>query len=447
MKKTTILSLCLALGAQFGFAQSEKGDALMREGKYAEAKAIFGQAITLKPNDDMAYVKRGEAELGGDEFADALEDFDKAIELNSKNGLAFFRRAQLMQTLERGDDCLADVGKAIEIDPKAEYHYYRGSLFLSSMLNEQAIQDFNSAIAKGYTGADIYYNRAVAYFQDNRINEARLDCDKTIGMKPDWSDPYVMRSQLKLTDMDLDGSCSDAKRALDILKQPFNDTLLFYCNNRGYNTYIILGSEFEQKQLFESAAKAYGKALEAKPDSAEVYVSRGAMYQNLKQYDKAKADYTMAEQKGVKTDLLYYNWGLMSLQQEDYAKAKYCFDKVLVKQPLPNVYFQRGYCSKKMGKMDDALADFNKAIQLDSAQYAAFAHRAFIHYGKKQYKEGKADAMASLNVFPDYAYGLLMLGQGKVYLKETDYCEDFKKAAETGFDEAVEAVKQYCTPK
>jgi tetratricopeptide (TPR) repeat protein len=266
-------------------------------------------------------------------------------------------------------------------------------------------------------------------------------------MKPEWAEPYVMRSQIKLTDMDLDGSCTDAKRALDILKQPFNDTLLFYCNNRSYNTYIILGAEFEQKQLFESAAKAYGKALESKPDSIEVYVSRGAMYQNLKMYDKAKADYAMAEQKGVKSDLLYYNWGLMSLQQDDFAKAKYCFDKVLLKQPLPSVYFQRGFCSKKLGKMDDAVADFNKAIQLDSTQYAAFAHRAFIHYSNKKYKEGRADAAASLEIFPDYAYGLLMLGQGKYFLKEQGFCEDFAKAAEAGLEEGKQAIKDYCAPK
>jgi tetratricopeptide (TPR) repeat protein len=116
----------------------------------------------------------------------------------------------------------------------------------------------------------------------------------------------------------------------------------------------------------------------------------------------------------------------------------------LLKQPLPAVYFQRGFCSKKLGKMDAAIADFNKAIQLDSTQYAAFAHRAFIHYDNKKYKEGKADATAALAIFPDYAYGLLMLGQGKYFLKEQGFCEDFAKAAEAGLEEAKQAIKDYC---
>ncbi len=132
---------------------------------------------------------------------------------------------------------------------------------------------------------------------------------------------------------------------------------------------------------------------------------------------------------------------------DDFAKAKYCFDKVLIKQPLPSVYFQRGYCSKKLGKMDDAVADFNKAIELDSSQYAALAHRAFIQISKKDYKKGKADAEASLAIFPDYAYGLLMLGQAKYFLKEQGFCDDFTKASESGLEEAVQAVKEYCTPK
>ena len=64
MKKNTFLTLALLAGCHILSAQTEKGDALMKEGKFAEAKQAFAQAITLKPNDDAAYVKRGEAAFG-----------------------------------------------------------------------------------------------------------------------------------------------------------------------------------------------------------------------------------------------------------------------------------------------------------------------------------------------------------------------------------------------
>ena len=257
-----------------------------------------------------------------------------------------------------------------------------------------------------------------------------------------------MRSQLKLTDLDLDGACADAKKGLTLLKQPYNDTLLFYCNHRDYPTYFTLGIEFEQKQLFEAAAKAYSKCLDLRPDSAQMYVSRGAMYQNLRMYDKAEADYLKAESKGIKNELLYYNWALMKLVQEDYKKAFDNFDKVVKFTPKESqtaaLYFQRGYCASKLANYDLAMSDYTSAIKMDSAQYAAFGHRSYLKFVKKQYADAKADAQKSLDIYPDYAYGHLMRGKIRHEMKEPEACEELQLAHDGGSPEAAALLKEIC---
>ena len=443
MKKIALIAFLGSLMTT-AFAQTDQADALIKEGKYSEALPLLEKAIAAKPNDDMAYTKLAEANLGLDLYATAMESLDKAIDLNPKNAQAYYRRAQLMQFLERADDCLKDISEAIKIDPKPEFFYYRGSLFLAASLNEQAIGDFTDAIGKGMEKADVYHNRSIASLQAGRVADATADCEKAIQLDPQWAEPYAMHAQLRLISLDLDGACADGKKSLDLLKQPLNDTLLFYCNHRDYGTYMMLGVEFEQKEFFEAAAKAYGKALQAAPDSVQLYVSRGAMYQNLKQYDKAEADYKTAEAKGVTNELLYYNWGLMRLFQENYAGAKTCFDKVLLTQTSPNLYFQRGYCSKKIGKLDEAYTDFSKAIELDSAQYAAYGHRAYIEISRKNFAQAKADAEQSIALYPEYGYGYLMRGQAKYYLKEEGACADFKQADEMEVIEAKDAIKTFC---
>ncbi|MEY4926263.1 MAG: hypothetical protein RI894_699 [Bacteroidota bacterium] len=452
MKKNLLFAtsvLFWGLSVSLAFAQIDKGDIAMKANKYDEAYIAFGNAVKANPKDDVALLKFGEAALATDQYSDAMEALDRAIELNPKNAMAYYRHAQLSQVLERNDDCLKDLTSAIENDgTKPEFYLFRASIFLGASLNDQAIADFNSAIAKGVNKPEVYYNRAIAYYQAGKLQEARKDCDQAIQMDPNSAEQYIMRSQLRLTDFDLDGSCADGKKGLELMKQPFNDTLMPYCNNRTYNTYMQLAVEFEQKQLFEAAAKGYSKALQVAPDSFQVYVSRGAMYQNLQQYDKAEADYKLAEQKGIKNELLFYNWGLMKLLLKDYAKAKTCFDKVIEKVPneagIANIYFQRGFCKKNSDDLSGALADFNTAIQKDTAQYAAYAHRAYIEIAKKEFAKAKADAEKSIQIFPDYAYGFLMRAQSKVALKETDFCDDFTRAHDLGAEEAEEAKKLYC---
>ncbi len=452
MKKNFLLFTNLlfwGLCATQSFAQVDKGDAAMKAQKYDEALVAYGTALSANPKDDAVLVKFGEAAIGNDRYSDAMEALDKAIEVNPKNALAYYRRAQLSQVLERNEDCMKDLTSAIENDgTKPDYYLFRGSIFMAAGLNDQAVSDFTNAITKGANRSEVYYNRAIASFQGGRLTEARTDCDKSIQMSPDAAEPYILRSQLRLSDFDLDGACADGRKSLEIMKQPWNDTIMPYCNKRDYNTYMQLAVEFEQKQMFDAAAKGYSKALQAAPDSANVYVSRGAMYQNLQQYDKADADYKMAEQKGVKNELLFYNWGLMKLLVKDYPKAKACFDKVIEKVPneagIANIYFQRGYCKKNIGDLKGALVDFDIAIQKDTAQYAAYAHRAYCEIAKKEFVKAKADAEKSISLFSDYAYGFLMRGQAKVSLKETDYCEDFTRAQDLGADEAEEAKKLYC---
>lgn len=447
--KSFFLAALTLVSLTTAFAQVEKGDAAMKTGKYDEAFTAYAAALKTAPKDDALLVKFGEAALATDQFADAMDALDRAVEVNPKNATAYFRRAQLSQVLERNEDCLKDLNSAIENDAtKPEFYLFRASIFLGAGLNDQSISDFTSAIAKGANKPEVYYNRAIAAFQAGKIADARKDCDQAIQMDPVAAEPYIMRSQLRLTDLDLDGSCADGKKGLELMKQPFNDTLMPYCNKRDYNTYMQLAVEFEQKQLFEAAAKGYSKALQVAPDSFQVYVSRGAMYQNMQQYEKAEADYALADKRGVKNELLYYNWGLMKLLLKDYAKAKICFDKVIERIPneagIANVYFQRGFCKKNTDDLNGALADFNTAIQKDTAQYAAFAHRAYVEIAKKDYAKAKADAEKSIALYADYAYGYLMRAQAKVALKETDYCADFMRAQDLGAEEAEEAKKLYC---
>jgi tetratricopeptide (TPR) repeat protein len=433
---------CIAAGS---FAQPEI-DALLKEAKFMEAIPKLDAAITAAPQNDALYTKRGQAKLATELYSDALEDLDKATELNPKNADAFFFRAQLMQALEKAPECLENINRAIELNPTGEFHFYRANVYILGNMPDMAIKDMDVAINKGYNDATVYYQRSSLNLMLNKQQEATADVEKALQLSPKFVEAFLLRSQIKLIGLDLNGSCADIKQAMTLQNQPYKDSVTFYClQPNSYETYVQLGRELEQKQFFKSAGMAYSKALELKPDSIYMYLSRGAMHQNLQEYDKAEKDYAMAEKKGIKNSRLYYNWANLYLSQNEYKKAKKYLDKVLEFEPnAPNVLIERGYCQKEEKDFKAAIKDFTQAITLDSANYIPLGLRAGAHLEEKDYKNAIADAEAAVKIFPEYPYAYYVRGMARMALKEPDYCNDLKTAEGLGSAEATETIKKNC---
>ena len=71
---------------------TDKGYAKEREGQYAQAIALYNQAIKQNPKDPEAYFRRGNVNLLRHEYDGAIEDFSKTILSKPKNSSAFINR-------------------------------------------------------------------------------------------------------------------------------------------------------------------------------------------------------------------------------------------------------------------------------------------------------------------------------------------------------------------
>ncbi len=217
---------------------------------------------------------------------------------------------------------------------------------------KQAIKYFSKAIEYNPNDASLYNNRGLAYYNLEQYNKAIADYTKAIEIKPNFADAYY---------------------------------------NRGL-AYLKKGTSYNVEPL-KKAISDFTKAIELKPDFVDAYYNRALAYtkqihyhhkyktippkfpsEEMDYYNKALLDYYKVLDLDPSYILayqgmgnLFYRHGDWDLATKAYNKALAHKDEILKKvgeEGLAGVYTSRGRNYLAAGKLEEAISDFTKAIEL-----------------------------------------------------------------------------------
>jgi tetratricopeptide (TPR) repeat protein len=147
-----------------------------------------------------------------------------------------------------------------------------------------------------------------------------------------------------------------------------------------YDCYYNIGFAYAQKKDYEKSEEAFKKAIELKSDYVEAYNGLATIYNAQKKFDEAQA----ASQKaaslaaagggatGGGVDALY-NQGVIAWNAGKAEDAKKAFEEALKADPKhANSHYQLAMCLINMGKIPEAVTEFESYVQLaPDGQYAA----------------------------------------------------------------------------
>ncbi|MEO8097690.1 MAG: tetratricopeptide repeat protein [Acidobacteriota bacterium] len=125
---------------------------------------------------------------------------------------------------------------------------------------------------------------------------------------------------------------------------------------------------------YEHAVELFTEALSIDPASWNAYYQRAGARVSLNAFQDALADFQTALQ--IKPDLLEARTGLAAVYSAkgDYRRAIDELTKTIDAKPSVDAYYHRGEAYARMGRHDDAIADFNWLIdKLRSAPYVYLA--------------------------------------------------------------------------
>jgi len=209
--------------------------------------------------------------------------------------------------------------------------------------------------------------------------------------------------------------------------------------------YFQKGNSLFQQSNFTDAIVQFDKAINQNPNYTEAYGDRGASKANLGQYEGAITDYKKAGELGLKTSILYSNWGYAYYQLKQPDKALTYLEKAIEIDPNNgSAYRWRGDIKYDKNDNKGAEQEYTRAISLNPNASNYFV-RGLAFYYLKDYKKAIADMDKAIQLNPNAAQYYFDRGDAKDMINDFDgACIDWQTAKDKGYNVSDYKIKR-CT--
>jgi len=320
MKKRVFLMATIILVAVNAFGQNARksykaGTEFVENLKYDDAIVQFSSAIGLEPSNPDYYYARGQAYEKLSKFADAKADFEKSLVFAPKSVDAMISLGEVCNKMGNYEESLRLLNRASALDRRNSRVYSGKVIALTNLKRyDQALQASDTAIIIKDTPME-FYRRGMIYrglnndvlgekefrksiSKDKKLAEPRIaladllissntkeameQCNEVIKYNDRNTDAYLTRSKVYKKSLDYPSAINDISKI--ILIDPDNP-LFFFERGKCYQ-------EFNQHtNAINDFSKAISLNFASKKEDPDIYYARAKSYEEIIDYDKARADY------------------------------------------------------------------------------------------------------------------------------------------------------------
>lgn len=340
----------------------------------AKAIRLIDNMIEEQPDDLLLYIKRGNLRLLTGNIDGALQDAMYVLKRDRNN--------------YKGYELLADTYEKIgQFDKTIEY------LQKMNMLQPDNV--------------GVTFDLAVAYRNANQLDKSKAILDKLIERAPKKATFYVSRAMISILKRDLKAAKKDYDKA--IAAEPQN-----------YMVYRDRGALYKNTASpdlaavdFKTALTLLDKEIEKNPQDALLYITRAEIFELSGDKQAMLAEYENYLRQWPVNYTVLGKIGQERASLKQYPLAIEAFTTLIENFPGDaSAYFHRALAFQESGKLQDALRDFNGAIQYEKNNYLYYYLRADL-------KEKMRDNAGFLNDL-NRAYLLLKEKQKKTPLNEQE---------------------------
>jgi|WetSurSiteA1Bulk_404760.scaffolds.fasta_scaffold02112_3 tetratricopeptide (TPR) repeat protein len=294
----------------------------------------------------------------------------------------------------------------------AKQFYKTGLTFVKAGNHQDAIDQFTKALDLDPEYVDAYIERARSYEANGDIEKAAADMKRTLAF--DQKNPELFYDAARLN-----YSLGHYQSALDLVT---HCTLL---DKKSDAAFRLLAQILIALEDYSNALVAVDKALGIK-DNPENNFCRGQVYEKMKNYNQAEADYSKALVKNDMFTEAYLALAALRLQLNKTAEAMDCCNALLAKEPgNKDALLIRSRIYARQTEYTKAIDDISRILSSDPDNKEMYLIRGNYYQEFTQNQNAINDYSKALLIDPKYpepiykrAYSYEQVGDFKSAIKD-----------------------------
>ncbi len=137
-----------------------------------------------------------------------------------------------------------------------------------------------------------------------------------------------------------------------------------------------LGTTYLEQEKFQMAGDAFLRAIELRPEYTRALHNLAVTYAARGLYDQAISRYLQALERDPQAGQIHYNLAQLFVRMKRYKEAIFHFKQVLKVNESSKVYLEIGSIYAQIGELVQALAAYQKALEIVEPEKSAGATRA-----------------------------------------------------------------------
>ena len=343
-----------------------------------EAMNALDEALKINEYDGDAWQMKAMVYTAHEEYEKAEEAMDKTILQSPREAAHYINRALIRYHRMNLRGAMADYDTAIEFDPNSYVgHFNRGLLRAQVGDDNRAIEDFNYVLKVEPDNMIALFNRALMLDNTGDYRGAIRDISKVISENPNFIDGYQYRAQIRRKIGDINGAERDEFKVLkaQVEKKPISRNGTKKTRKQSdrtmedYDKLVEADTEETSPQYgSEYRGRVQNRKTELRPEPAYV-LTYYPKEQNFKQinYNKDVEQLNRSNLLPKKLELTNYE-AVPTVEEMDWhtAHMNKLTENLRTQPDNPSLYFARALDEYVLQNSEQAVADVDKALALDS---------------------------------------------------------------------------------
>ena len=421
--------------------------------KFAEAEQDLKRAIDLNPKRVESYLsyakywqERSKAATDKNtQLAEAEKYFKQAISMDAKSSVAHLAYADFLYTNQRLDEAETQLKEAVSVDPNDRIALAAIARFYESRKNFAEAEKYMAKLAE--VSSDKNAGRAQLidlHARDGKVDQAISEYQELIKQSPKFMHSYVQLAGLLLGKGDLAGAQQQIEAGLKIDKM--NTDALLMRGRLNIATGKIREAIADLEQVLKNEPKhAMGLYFmaDARVRNGDVERARTDVNELLKYYPESPAGLLMK----IRVLLSQTSTASATTAKDEINEAVKTADRIITgigflqsnaaalqasrldAETLPGLesqgYAARGAAKAQLRDLAGAVADLEKAIQIDSRNLEARGNLIGLLLGKNDVARARQLAEQTLDIKP--LSEMAVTSAVNAYLAQKDYAAALQK--------------------